>query len=136
MCYRLTQLHMVMMIIMRTFHRLTQEHCSKVGEDERLDHCYQQLQHEHEYRERHRYYYETTTYIHIQQCEDEYQADYAQYHNVTRKHVCKKTYHQCNWLDHQRHYLNKHQQALYQEWHIRRVQQVTPEIFVAVRHPV
>lgn len=89
------------MLIMRLFDSLADKYGGKISEDERLDCPYEQLKEEHEYGKCKGHRHKTRPYKRIDSCENKYDTDQREYHNVARHDVCKKTYHQCHWFNEQ-----------------------------------
>ena len=118
------------MMLMSVLKCLAYEYCCKICKDKSLDGRNQQLQHKHEYGEGHRYRHKAYTRYLAQCTENKDHRDNAQDNDVACKHVREKTYGKRYRLNEQRNDLDRHQQELDTQWHARRIEQVTPEMFV------
>jgi len=83
------------------FYRLAYEYRSKVGEDERLDRSYEQLEEEHEYRECERYDGKAPAGYVADSTEDENHRYNAEDNDMACQYIGKKTYHQGGRLNEQ-----------------------------------
>lgn len=110
------------MIIMTTFHYLTDKYRGKIGENECLNKRYQQLQHHHNDIEQDSDWQESVTNHLIQGTKDKHQRNDTQNDNVTSQNVGKQSNHQRYRLGEYTNDFHRYQNNLYQEGYIRRVQ--------------
>ena len=118
--------------LMRIFYALANKYSRKITEDKRLNSSYQQLEQEHEYSERNGHRHEACTNISIDNREDKYHADKRQDNDMACHDIGKKTYHQCHWLDKQGYDFDKHEHWFHPARNARRIEEVTPEMFLTV----